>query len=470
MSLIWWTSSTFNHCLLIIPISIWLISQKRDELINTVLSCSTRAIVCCAANSVLWLVGTLVSVAAVQHIALVGMVICVVWALLGDRAFRVILFPMVYLYFAVPEGEFLVPYLRDWTAEVVVTLLRFSNIPVFLEGLYLTIPSGNFHVAEACSGINYLIATLAVGSVFCYLRFQSMYRRIAFMLLAVAVPLFANGIRAYGIVIIAHFSDYKYALGVDHYIYGWVFFGIVLFLLFSVGSLFSDINDDEPAVSTEEDHRQGHPRSPALYGALILVAAGLGPIANAWSSRAELTRHDLELPTIAGWSSPTSSTKSLGGNFSGRSQHLIADYTGPNGELVTLEVSYYAVNNNGAELINQTNSAFDDELWRKVDGEIRTLQVGQESTDVNEVQIRSPNEERLAWHWYDVDGRSTVSQGRAKLYEGLGKLTGHRLGGANFIISTLVENDTSRASRILGNFITASNLNLSALIPAERDE
>ena len=62
-----------------------------------------------------------------------------------------------------------------------------------------------------------------------------------FVALSVIVPIIANGMRAYMIVMIAHLSDMKLALGVDHLIYGWVFFGIVMLLLFWIGSFWREI-------------------------------------------------------------------------------------------------------------------------------------------------------------------------------------------------------------------------------------
>ena len=44
----------------------------------------------------------------------------------------------------VPFGEFLVPRLQDFTAAVVVLGLKLVGIPVFVDGVFITIPSGNF--------------------------------------------------------------------------------------------------------------------------------------------------------------------------------------------------------------------------------------------------------------------------------------------------------------------------------------
>ena len=54
------------------------------------------------------------------------------------------------------------------------------------------------------------------------------------------MPIVANWLRAYMIVMIGHLSNNKLAVGVDHIIYGWVFFGLVMLLLFWVGSFWQE--------------------------------------------------------------------------------------------------------------------------------------------------------------------------------------------------------------------------------------
>ena len=41
------------------------------------------------------------------------------------------------------------------------------------------------------------------------------------------------------IVMIGHLSGNKLAVGVDHLIYGWVFFGIVMMAMFMIGARWS---------------------------------------------------------------------------------------------------------------------------------------------------------------------------------------------------------------------------------------
>jgi exosortase/archaeosortase family protein len=158
----------------------------------------------------------------------VCLVVLAVPAVFGWAVARELTFPLLFLFFAVPVGEFMVPPMMEWTADFTVKALQLTGIPVYREGLQFVIPSGNWSVVEACSGVRYLIASFMVGTLFAYLNYRSSKRRVIFMLVSLAVPIVANWLRAYLIVMVGHLSDNKLAAGVDHLVYGWVFFGVVI--------------------------------------------------------------------------------------------------------------------------------------------------------------------------------------------------------------------------------------------------
>ncbi len=120
------------------------------------------------------------------------------------------------------------PTLIDWTADFTIAALKLTGIPVFREGAHFQIPSGRWSVVEACSGVRYLIASLMVGILYAYLTYRSMRRRLLFIGVSILVPIVANWLRAYMIVMIGHLSGNTLAVGVDHIIYGWIFFGVVM--------------------------------------------------------------------------------------------------------------------------------------------------------------------------------------------------------------------------------------------------
>ena len=241
----WWRSETFAHGFLILPISLYLIWTRREQLQAIDDQPDFRGLPFIALCGFAWLLANLADVLVIQQLAVVAMIPVLIWSVYGLKKAWAMAFPLAFLLFAVPAGEFLVPSMMEFTADFTVYAVRLTGIPVFREGLYFTLPSGSWSVVEACSGVRYIIASLTLGCLYAYLTYYSYWRRALFILLALITPIIANGIRAYMIVMIGHLSSMKLAVGVDHLIYGWLWFGIVMFILFWVGSFW---RDEKPAV------------------------------------------------------------------------------------------------------------------------------------------------------------------------------------------------------------------------------
>ncbi len=185
------------------------------------------------------------------------------------------------MFFAVPFGEFLLPVLMEYTANFTVTALRLSGIPVYREGLQFVIPSGNWSVVEACSGVRYLIASFMIGTLFAYLNYRSTRRRLVFIGVSIVVPIVANWLRAYMIVMLGHLSGNTIAVGVDHLIYGWLFFGLVITIMFLIGARWSEPETAVPAPSGGiEVGEWGSVSNAAFAGTLLacVMAVSLPPL------------------------------------------------------------------------------------------------------------------------------------------------------------------------------------------------
>lgn len=461
---VWNHSSTFNHCFLIPFIALYLGLSKRQQLAATMPALSLLGLGYIALNTLVWLGGALMSVAFAMHLAVVGMLIGAAWTVLGNPAFRVVAFPFFYLYFAVPEGEFLVPYLQDWTAMVTVKLLHLTGIPVFIEGRYLSIPSGSFVVAEACSGVNYLIATLSVGAMFMYLQFRATWRRVLFMLAAMVVPLLANGVRAYGIVMISHLSNYKYAQGVDHFIYGWVFFGLVIFVLFWIGNLFSDI-DGAPVIAVQVSPATSVRAIGLACTVLLALAVVLAPrSALRLLDSSRPIAADVRLPAVPGWQGPELIASALHPDFRGAEPTLSARYRTADDRSVSVDVVYFRRQSSGAELINHDNRVFDKTHLRQVDYGHRELAAGGTVRDVDVLRLRSENGggESLYWYWYDSHGHRSANRASIKLAEGLARLQGRNDGGAFVAVGTPIVEGVE-ADKVLADFVASGALALERL-------
>jgi exosortase A len=461
---IWSRSQTFNHCFLVLPIALYLGYTKRHVLARLTPGTSALGAAWLAANGIAWLAGHVLSAAALEHAAAVGLLIGAGWALVGNAAFRVLLVPFFYLYFAVPFGEFLVPHLQDWTATVLVWALRMTGMPVFLEGRYLSIPSGQFVVAEACSGINYLIATLAVGTMYMYVNFAAWWRRALFMAAAVAVPLIANGLRAYGIVMIAHHSDYRHAMGVDHFVYGWVFFGIVIFALFAVTAPFADRTDATDRAQLPRVPSRAAPCARPWRMAVVLVALLALPVALAMLGAARTADSaTVDLPELPGWRGPLAVDASLGAEFRGAADYRTGLYVDAAGREVTIEIAYFTRDEEGAELINQTNRVFDPARWRRIGEERRAGPPGSDIEQVNVVRLRHVDSgvNHALWRWYDANGLRSANPFPIKLAQAAARLGFGSPGAAAVML--LAREDV--AADVLAALAREPALRLDALAP-----
>jgi exosortase A len=172
MVTIWSRSDTFAHAFLVPPIVAWLIWRRRDRLAAVSPRPVGWVLLLMAGVSFLWLLGELAAANSVTQLAFTALLVLSVPAVAGIAATRAMLFPLAFLFFAVPIGEFLLPQLMEWTADFTVFALRLSGVPVYREGLRFVIPSGTWSVVEACSGVRYLLASGMVGTLFAYLNFS----------------------------------------------------------------------------------------------------------------------------------------------------------------------------------------------------------------------------------------------------------------------------------------------------------
>ena len=189
---IWHRSDTFAHAFLVLPISLWLVWRQREALRPLNPQASPWMLVPLALMALAWFLGDLASVNALTQFAWVAMLVLTVPAVLGLHVARAIAFPLAFLLFMVPVGEFMMPQFMEWTADFTVGAVQLSGIPVYREGLQFIIPTGSWSVVEACSGVRYMIASFMVGTLYAYLNYTSTSRRLIFCVVSLIVPLVAG--------------------------------------------------------------------------------------------------------------------------------------------------------------------------------------------------------------------------------------------------------------------------------------
>ena len=483
MVAIWYRSETFAHAFLVPPIVLWLIWRKRGELAALRPQPCAWVLLPMAAIAFVWLVGDLASVNAATQFAMTALLVLAVPAVLGLQITKVILFPLAFLFFAVPFGEFLLPQLMSWTADFTVSALRASGIPVFREGMHFVIPNGSWSVVEACSGVRYLIASFMVGTLFAYLNYRSTRRRLIFAAVALAVPILANWVRAYLIVLLGYLSGNRLAVGVDHLIYGWLFFGLVIGVMFTIGAIWAE--PDPPAGATGVPGIDAAAALPRWSGSVWAVAASAAMlvviphvVASAMSGvdRGATPQLSALSAPAGGWRASSEPIADWRPAFKNPNAALTSTYS-LQGREVGVYVGYYRAQDFQRKLVSSDNALVQstDPEWAQVaPAGSHRLQVMGQALTVRTAPLRGavrfgmPEQRLEVWQLYWVGGRLTSSDAWAKVYGVVDRLRGHGDDGA-VIVFYARQDSPGGAPALLDSFAQANLGAIVAQLRAIRD-
>lgn len=447
---IWWNSSTFTHCLLIVPMIGWLVSQRTALLRPLTPVYWWPALIWMAGAGLVWLVGEAAGVGLFRQLGLVLMLQGAVAATLGEKLVRGLLFPLGYALLLVPFGEELVPLLQTLTAHISMVLLHLSGIKAEMEGVFITTPAGFFEVAEACSGVNFLIAMLAYAIFAAHLCFRSWTRRIVFVAAALATTVLANALRAYGTMVAAEIWGIEAAGGIDHVFYGWFFFGAVILLVMLVARRWFDRPANDAAVDVrglDGPSRFAGPAKLVLPAALAmpLLFVGWGHWVGGRSAALPAT---IAISAPSGWSEARVEGMTWAPRFDGADQRVAHYFVDAKGQGVTVAVGGYERQVEGREVVAFGQGAIDpDGKWAwsaslpAVEGAKteRLLHPGPVLRDVAT--------------WYVVDGKVTGSSRAAKL----AGLKARLLGGDPRALSLIISSEERQGGRnAIEDFLSAS--------------
>lgn len=354
----WWDSSTYSHILVVPAIIAWLVWTRADELARLTPRAWWPGLLFFAGAAFLWLLGRLAGLSLASQAGAVAVLVATVLTLLGPRVSVGLALPLAYMAFLVPFGDELVPALQLITAKLTIALVGISGIPAAIDGVFIETPAGLFEVAEACSGVKFLIAMVAFGVLVAGVCFSSWPRRIAFMALAVILPILANGVRAWGTILIAQYVGAEKATGFDHLVYGWIFFAVVIIVSLAVAWPFFDRAPDDPMIDAtriENAPLLGRlERFRIAPTAALAALAVIAILAFAWAGAADRLRAPLPariaLPEVTGWHQVAYAPRIWWEPRAGGADHrLLGRYRDAKGREVDVFFALYATQSEGSE-------------------------------------------------------------------------------------------------------------------------
>ncbi|HEU5481186.1 MAG TPA: EpsI family protein, partial [Candidatus Tumulicola sp.] len=275
---------------------------------------------------------------------------------------------------------------------------------------------------------------------------------------SIAVPIVANWIRAYMIVMLGYLSDNRIATGIDHIIYGWLFFGLVMLIMFWIGSYWreDEVVPDPGAPVPAQADREGRSQSHRwIVAATALVAIVVWPIAEGAIERnATAAPVTLAMIDAPGWQASAAPAGSFTPHFQNPSavRHEILS---KGDRTLELYVGYYQGQSGNRKLISSENVLLraEDHAWHATRDGTVSMNIGGRAVPVRATTIRSADGRALeTWLFYWIDGKLTSSDAIAKALVTWLRVTG-RYDGSAVVVACAPSGEGVDASSTLQEFL-----------------
>jgi EpsI family protein len=257
------------------------------------------------------------------------------------------------------------------------------------------------------------------------------------MLISIAFPIIANGIRVFGIILTGYLTDMEHAVGADHLIYGWVFFSIVIVCLLGIGEIVREKYPQEQGLQPElASERWITDKSfyPSLICILVLMLAYSAwfRLITAQLNQSSATTHlTLSITEGADQANYLSNWKP---EFIEPAQEFHYSRMMLNTP-IDVYVAWYPLGY--GELITSGNRLYTEKSWSLKS--TSNLQLGSDQ-NIRISTIVNHSSKRLLSSWYLIDGKMFTNNKIAKLYETYQILMGNHIGSALIAISQQTKN------------------------------
>jgi len=158
-----------------------------------------------------YVLGRSQSIYSLEIIAQIPVLLGIALLVWGAPGFRRLWFPILLVAFVVPiPGSMLDPLLlplKGWVSVTVDNLLHFLGYPIARTGVLLIIGSYRLLIADACSGLNSMVALSGIGLLYVHLAaHRGRARNVALIAAILPIAFAANIVRVLLLVLITYYN------------------------------------------------------------------------------------------------------------------------------------------------------------------------------------------------------------------------------------------------------------------------
>jgi exosortase D (VPLPA-CTERM-specific) len=481
----WIAEEEYSHGFLIPVVCVGMLWMRREALIASFGRPSWTGLVIIALAVTMHVIGEYSSIFILSHIGFILVLIGIVLTAGGYPLLKVTFVPIVFLIFAVPLPYFvqsgLTLQLQLISSQLGVDVIRFFQIPVYLEGNVIDLGFYKLQVVEACSGLRYLYPLLSLSFLAAYLFQAPFWQRALVFLSGIPITIAMNGFRIGMVGVTVDWWGPKMADEVLHFFEGWVIFiacaGFLIAEIFLLAKLsgraFSQVfHLPTLTVRPLQERVSGLTGQSALMSGLVLVFAA-GVIVHFVAQQSEFvpdrTRFAAFPPSVGAWQGHTSLLDSGTEQFLHLDDYLLSDYNKSNDKPVNLYVAYYSSQRNGYAPHSPV-VCIPGGGWLITNLKQMTYDGLGTALPFNRVIIERGGVRQVVYYWFDERGRQVANEYLAKWYLLVDAITKNRTDGSLIRLTTQVfPSETERdADNRLQSFMRDIVPALAGYLPSEQ--
>lgn len=231
----WIGTEEYSHGFLIIPLSVYIVWTKKDDLSEISVMPSGWGLMIVILSLLIYLFAHLAEIVTLASLSMVMFLVGVCIYIFGFAVFRKMMFPFFLLLFMIPVpaqiyAALTIP-LQLLVSKVSVILAQVMDIPVYREGNVINLPERTLQVVQACSGLRSMISLLTLSAVIGYFTLKSNFLRSILFLSGIPAAIIVNMVRVFIVIVAFYFFNYDLTTGSVHTVFGIVIFFLALFFI-----------------------------------------------------------------------------------------------------------------------------------------------------------------------------------------------------------------------------------------------
>lgn len=488
----WWEKEEYSHGYLIPLVALYLIWQRREELLQKMKPGSWLGVFFIILSLCLWFLGELSAIyTVIQYAFWVGLWgLALVW--LGVSGVRVVWAGIFYLFFMIPLPNFLYfnlsQKLQLISSEIGVAFIRLFDISVYLAGNVIDLGVYKLQVVEACSGLRYLFPLMSFGFLMAYIYKGAIWQRVIIFLSTIPITVLMNSFRIGVIGVTVEHFGIAAAEGFLHDFEGWIVFiaclGVllveiwILHLLFGNKEIkFADLFDLDfganklPGINNSETTLSNKTIYSSMIVSLLLLVLVL-PISqsilnrqNEIPERTSFTQFPLLYKEWKGMEFPLENNVL---EVLKLTDYITAHYRKTEEDpYVGFYAAWYETQSKGAS-IHSPKSCLPGGGWVVQSHVQKVLSLENDvNINVNQIVMQMGDVQQLVYYWFDGRGRDVTNEYLNKWYVFWDALAKNRTDGALVRLITYIPEGTKieEAEKRLDQFVSDFQPLITEYIP-----